>query len=251
MKKRITFDLPPYLTVGQYQEMNSYKGDSNYEKLITLVSAVTKYDKEEIGTWDLNSLREISTKFQDIASPDKEFHSLIEWNGILYGYAHMNKATLGEMVDLENLSKDFETNLHKICAILYRPVTEHNFDSISYAVKQKIKTVNNKVENVFDWYDVEKYDSKSRKKREVSFKDFPVHILLGAISFFLGTVNLYLTTTLSSNNLLSQKEKKMLMKYHLVNLSANIGAGGGLSTNSLNPTYLTLQETKASRMSTI
>lgn len=251
MKKTITFDLPPYLTVGQYQKMNSYKGDSNFEKLITLVSAVTKYDKEEVGSWDLNSLKEVSTKFQNIASPDKEFHSLIEWNDTLYGYAHMNKATLGEMVDLENLTKDFETNLHKICAILYRPVTNHNFESLSFTVKQKLRMVNNSVDNVFDYYDVEKYDSNTRKKREISFKDFPVHILLGAVGFFLGTVNLYLTTTLSLNNLLSKKETKMLMKHYLENLSENIGAGGGLSTSSLTPTFLTLQETKPSRMSTI
>jgi len=243
MKKQITFDLPPFLTIGQYQKMNAYKGDSNFEKLITLVEAVTKYPKEEIGTWDLNSLTTIAKKFQGLASPDNEFHSLIEWNDTLYGYAHMDKATLGEMVDLENLTKDFEGNLHKIAAILYRPVTEHNFDSVSFTVKQKLKIVNNNVENVFDWYDVEMYDNKKRKKREEGFKDFPVHILLGAVSFFLDTVNLYLTTTLYSGKRISKQEMKSLMKTFMLNLSQNIGHGGGLSTTSLSPTYLTLQET--------
>lgn len=250
MKKTITFDLPPYLTVGQYQKMNSYKGDSQFKKLITLVSAVTKYDEDEVGTWDLDSLRTIASKFQELSDPDNEFHSLIEWNGQLYGYAHMDKATLGEMADLETLAKDMEVNLHKIGALLYRPVTEHNFDSLSYAVKQKLKMVNNNVENVFDWYTVEKYDNKKRKKREEGFKDFPIHILLGAIGFFLVTVNLYLTTTLSSQQSISKTKQKLTMDTLLSSLSQSIGAGGGLSTTSLSPEYLRLQETRKSPMST-
>lgn len=246
MKKTITFDLPPYLTIGQYQKMNNYKGDSNFRKLITLVEAVTKYPKEDIETWDVNSLQDIARRFQELSDPDNEFHSLIEWNGTLYGYAHMDKATLGEMADLENLTKDFENNLHKIGALLYRPVTEHNFDSLSFTTKQKLKMVNNKVENVFDWYEVEKYDNKKRKKREEGFKDFPVHILLGAVGFFLGTVNLYLATTLSSQHRITKREKKAMMNNLLTSLSQNIGLGGGLSTGSLSPTYLALQETKLS-----
>ena len=42
---------------------------------------------------------------------------------------------------------------------------------------------NNKVENVFDWYTVEPYDNDKRKQVEESFRDFPAHIFLGAISF--------------------------------------------------------------------
>lgn len=246
MKKSITYELPPYLTVGQYQKMNSYKGDSNFEKLITLVEAVTKYPTEEVRRWDLNSLITIGKQFQELSDPDNEFHSLIEWNDTLYGYAHMNKATLGEMADLENLTKDLENNLHKIAGILYRPVTDHNFDSLSFTVKQKVKMVNNSVENVFDWYNVEEYDSKLRRKREQSFKDFPVHILLGAVGFFLTTANLCLTTTLYSNKRITKKQQKTMMTNLLTNLSQSIGHGGGLSTTSLSPTYLALQETKLS-----
>lgn len=241
MKKKITFDLPPFLTIGQYQKMNSYKGESSLQKLITLVHAVTEYSKEEIMTWDIKSLTTIAEKFKDIASPDNEFHSLVEWNGQLYGYAHMSKSNIGEYVDLENLTKDFDDNLHKIAALLYRPITDHNFESLSFTVKQKLKMVNNKVENVFDYYNVEPYDSNIRKKREREFIDFPIHILLGAISFFLTTGNLSLTTILSSNKSLMTSEKRWMEKTLMANLLENTGHGGGLSTTSLSPTYLRLQ----------
>ena len=248
MKKTISFELPPFLTIGQYQKMNSYKGDSPLYKLITLVEAVTKYPQDEIMTWDMESLTAVASKFQDIADPDNEFHSLIEWNGDLYGYAHMDKANLGEYIDLENLTKDLEINLHKIAALMYRPVTKHRFNTLEFGYKQKVKMVKNDVANVFDFYEVEPYDNDKRKDREEGMKDFPVHIILGAISFFLVTANLYLTTTLSlteeSNN---QMERTDMMKNLLASLGQSIGHGGGLSTTSLNPTYLRLQETKPSQ----
>lgn len=248
MKKKITFDLPPYLTIGQYQKMNSYKGDSPLYKLITLVEAVTKYPKDEIMTWDMESLTAVASKFQDVADPDNEFHSLIEWNGSLHGYAHMDKANLGEYIDLENLTKDLEGNLHKVAALLYRPVTKHRFNTLEFGYKQKVKMVKNDVANVFDFYDVETYDNNKRKDREEAFKDFPVHIVLGAISFFLVTANLYLTTTLSLVKDSNEKmEMKDTMKNLLASLGHSIGHGGGLSTTSLNPTYLRLQETKQSQ----
>lgn len=247
MKKKITFDIPPYLTIGQYQKMNSYKGDSPLYKLITLVEAVTKYPKEEIMSWDMKSLQTVAETFKDVADPDNEFHSLIEWNDTLHGYAHMDKANLGEYIDLENLAKDLEGNLHKIAALLYRPVVKHRFKTLEYGWKQKVKMVKNDVANVFDFYTVEPYNNDIRKDREEAFKDFPVHIILGAISFFLVTANLYLTTTLSSGEQITEMEKKNTMKKSLEALSQSTGLGGGLSTTSLSPTYLRLQETRPSQ----
>jgi hypothetical protein len=242
--KQITFELPPFITIGQYQKMNSYKGDSALHKLVTLVEAITKYPKEDILTWDMKSLQAVSDKFKEVADPDNEFHSLIEWNGELHGYAHMDKANLGEYIDLENLSKDLENNLHKVAALMYRPVTKHRFNTLKYGYKQKVKMVKNDVANVFDYYEIETYDNQTRKDREESFKDFPVHIILGAVAFFLATANLYLTTTLSSADRINKKDTKNQMTTILESLSQSIGLGGGLSTTSLNPTYLQLQETK-------
>jgi len=98
------------------------------------------------------------------------------------------------------------------------------------------------LENVFDWYTIEKYDNEVRKDREKLFKTFPAHIFLGAINFFLSTVSLYSTNILFLENKITKKTRDTMMTDQLANLSANITGGGLLYTNSVSPTYFRLQE---------
>lgn len=240
-KQTIQLDIPEYLTIDQYSRMNLDGELNKVEKMASILSAFTGYELEEVKRWTMKSMSKVFEAYSSLADTKNEFHSLIEWNGQLLGYSHINAMTLGCYIDLEYLSKDVAGNLHKIAALLYRPVTDHRFDSISFTIKQKLKMVNNKVENVFDWYTVEEYDSNKRKKVEESFRSFPAHIILGALAFFLTTANLYLTTTASSDNQIKKLVMKRKRQELLESLSRHIGAGGGLSTTSLNPTYLALQ----------
>ena len=243
MKKNYQIQVPDYLSIEQYAKMNAYKGDSNFGRLVHIVSALTGLDKEEIRSWDVEALTRVSNLFADLADHHNEFHALIEWNGELYGYANIKQATLGEYIDIESMSEDLENNLHKVAAILYRPVKKHRFKTLSYAVKQKVKMLNNNVENVFDWYEVETYDSKVRKEREEDMKGFPAHILLGAVSFFLSSAVLYLNHIQFSKGEITKIQKETREIDILENLSQNIGAGGGLFTTSVNPIYYQYQET--------
>ena len=250
MKKNYQIEVPEYLTIGQYASMNAYKGESSFGRLVHVVSSLTGLDKEEIRSWEPDSLVKVSNLFSGLADHHQEFHSLIEWNGQLYGYANIKQASLGEYIDIESLSEDLENNLHKVAAILYRPVTKHRFKSLSFAVKQKVKMLNNKVENVFDWYEVDKYDSNVRKEREEDMKGFPAHILLGALSFFLSNAVLYLNHIQFSKGEISKIQMETRETEILEALSQNIGGGGGLFTTSLNPIYYQYQGTKASPMLT-
>jgi len=249
-KKTLSITIPDYLTIEQYLNMNSYKGDSNFGRLVHSVAVMTNTEKSEVRKWPVDVLTELGNDFAKLADHHNEFHSIIEWNGILYGYAPIKASTLGEYIDIENLAKDFEKNMHKIAAILYRPIMTHRFKSLEFAIKQKIKMVKNKVENVFDWYSVEPYDNKKRKQVEEEFKDFPAHIFLGAISFFLSTVSLYSTNTLYLQGKISNRMKTQMMNDQLEILSQTTGGGGGLFTNSLSPIYYQLQGTKRSQTST-
>lgn len=243
-KQTIQLNIPEYLTIQQYSKMNLDGELNKVEKMASILSAFTGYELEEVKRWTVKSMNKVFEAYSSLADTKNEFHSLIEWNGQLLGYSHINTMTLGCYIDLENLSKDVAGNLHKIAALLYRPVTDHRFDSISFTVKQKLKMVNNKVENVFDWYTVQEYDSSERKKVEESFKQFPAHIILGALAFFLTTANLYLTTTVSSDNQIQKLVMKRKRQELLESLSQHIGAGSGLFTTSLSPVYLALQGTK-------
>lgn len=246
-KTTVEVTVPDYLTIDQYKRMNDYKLDDNFGRLVHTVSVTTNKPISEVRKWPLDSLTQIANDFATIADHKNEFHSIIEWNGQLLGYAPIHSSTLGEYIDLENLAKDFENNMHKIAAILYRPIKSHRFKTLSFAIKQKIKMVNNAVENVFDWYTVEPYDSEQRRSVENDFRDFPSHIFLGAISFFLSTASLYSINTLYLQGQISNRMKTEMMKEQLEILSATTGAGGGLSTTSLSPIYYQLQGTQQSQ----
>lgn len=246
MKKNYQIEVPDYLTIEQYTHMNNYKGSSNFGRLVHVVSSLTGLEKAEIREWEPDSLVRVANLFSNLADHHNEFHALLEWNGQLYGYANVKQTTLGEYIDIESLSEDLENNMHKIAAILYRPVTSHRFKSPTFAYKQNVKMLNNDVENVFDWYEIEKYDSSLRKKREEDMKGFPAHILLGAVSFFLSNAVLYLNHIQYSKGEITKIQKETKEEEILENLSQNIGAGGGLFTTSVNPIYYQYQETNQS-----
>lgn len=240
----LDIQIPEFLSIAQYAQMAKVNSTDKFHSLIQAVHILTGHDIEDIRTWSLDSIKDLADHFDRIADPKQEFHSIIEWNGELLGYSPVFKASLGEFIDIENLAKDLENNMHKICAILYRPITNHRFDTINFMVKQKIKMAKNKVEDVFDWYDTEKYDNKKRKMREEAFKDFPVHIFLGAISFFLNSVNMYSVNILSLDKQMSRRKARKLLKSQMELVSQNITAGSGLFTDSLSPVYYKLQGTQ-------
>ena len=240
MKKTIQIEIPQYLTGEQFDRINSIEKEEKLDQIAITLSALTGYNEEEIKTWSVDSLQNVYDKFKDLGDNQNEFHSIIEWNGTLYGYSDIKSMTLGCYIDIENLSKDLKGNLHKIAAILYRPITNHRFDSLKFQVKQRIKMLNNKVENVFDWYEIEKYDSKKRKQREEEFKAFPAHILTGALSFFLSTGSLYLNS-IPSSEILTKKLKREMNWLTMESLLLNTTGGGRLYTNSVSPIYSQLQ----------
>jgi len=235
--KQLQLQVPDFVSIEKYNEINSYTGDNNFGRLVHSVSQITGRPISEVRKWSVDSLTKVVNVFAEIADHNEEFHSIVEWNGQLLGFAHMKQATLGEYIDLENYCKDLKNNMHKVAAILYRPIVKHRFDSIEFITKQTIKMAKNEVENVFDWYTVEDYDSDIRKEREESFKQFPVHIFLGALSFFLSTGSLYLNNIAYSKKKITKKMMMMAEKEILESLSASTGGGGGLFTTSLSPTY--------------
>lgn len=246
MKSKIQIEIPEHLTISQYQTIAKASNGSKLEKLVGIVEALSNYSRAEIEKWPIGVLAQIGNDLLAVADRKGEFHTLLEFKGKMYGYAHMNNSTLGEYIDLENLCKDFETNLHKVAAIIYRPVTKHRFNDVMYTLKAGVRTVTNGVDDVFGWYDVEVYDSQTAKERHEEMKDFPIHVLLGAISFFLSTADLYLTDTLSSTGAISKEETARREKRTLDLLLQSIGDGSALYTRWPKQKYSKLQDIRLS-----
>ena len=241
--KSLKLQIPEYITVDKYKEINSYEGQNKFGRLVYTVSKLTGEPFDEVRLWDLDSLTKVSNLYAGIAGHNNFFYPIIKWKDKLYGYSSIRKASLGEYIDLENYCKSLEDNMHSVAAILYRPIEKHRLGNLSFVSKQGIEVVNNKTEKVFDKYTIEKYDSSKREEVEEEFRDFPVHLFLGAISFFLNTGSLYLNNTAFLREKITWTEKMKNEIIIMENLLENTGDGSQRFTNSLRPMLFQSQET--------
>ena len=237
--KEYKIEIPDYLTIQQYLSIVGYKSESKIETIIHQVHSLSGIEKKELRGWSPNDLLSVSKKYTHLVDFKSTFFPLIEFKGELYGYSSIRKAKLGEYIDIEQYAKEPNENLAKLAAILYRPVRKSRFKDYKFVIQQGVKMVRNKVDgNVFDWYEIEDYDIEDRLNREIDMKDFPVHIILGALAFFLQTGLLYTSHMTYSDT--SKPEMKMMQKTMeeaiLGTLSQSIGSGGVLYTTSQNQT---------------
>jgi hypothetical protein len=240
-KKEYKIEIPDYLTIGQYQTIIGHKESSKIETVVHQVHSLTGIEKKELRGWSPKDLMSVSKKYSHLIDFKSSFFPLIEFKGQLYGYSSIKKAKLGEYIDIEQYAKEPNENLAKLAAILYRPVSKSRFKDYNFIVQQGVKMVRNKVDgNVFDWYEIDDYTIEDRLDREIDMKDFPVHIILGALSFFLQTGLLYTSHIAYSDT--SKPEMKIMReeieKGILETLSQSIGHGGVLYTTSQKQTSL-------------
>lgn len=239
--KEIQIAIPEYITIGKYQEIVGLKDEDGLKKMLYTITTLTNYTEDEVREWPLATVTEASTALLDVTTRQNEFYPLIKFGEEVYGYAGLSKGKFSEYLDMEGLLKDPIKNLHQIAALLYRPVVSHKFGSFSFVRKYGYNAVNNKVEDPFKWYTVEKYDNVKREERSEVMKEFPVQLILGAMGFTLTTGTLCLNDTLYSESNLKTTNKEQLQdmeKRMLDSLSQNIGGGSALYTILAKQTYL-------------
>ena len=231
-----------YWTVRHAQNLDHNEEDTSLKQGIKVMSVLTGKTVEEIRSLPMKDYKALAGKAAEYKQLEPEFHSILEYKGELLGYAHVKQMTFGEFLELEGLVKNAKENYHSIAALLYRPIKKHKFDTFKFQYKAGIKALDNEVENIFDQYRLEKYDSEERWEREESFRDFPLHVILGAVSFFLTCSIQYLLTTPYLDQL--KKTEKIAMTLQAKSLLANIGGGGLLYTHSPSPIYYQYPGTK-------
>ena len=210
--KQIT--IPEYLMVKHYKTLNILSSLDETDQMIVVISSVTGEHVDDVMMWSISSIIDVYKRITDIINKNSQtFHPIVEWKGQLYGFRNMSKMTLGEYVDLDNLIKDVDRNLNDILALLYRPVTRNEINTAKFIYKSTIKALKYEVENVFDYYDVEEYNTDKRKIKASEFDEFPLDIALGAMAFFLGTKTMLSSDILlSSHKIQIEKAKKMMSK---------------------------------------
>jgi len=116
----------------------------------------------------------------------KEDYDLVhrfEYDGVEYGFIpNLSKITAGEFIDLDNYMNEEPKQLHKICSILYRPVTR----------------------TFGKYYEIEDYEGTD-KLADIMMK-VDVSIILGAMVFFYSLSK----SLLDHTNTYIQKELKKI-----------------------------------------
>jgi hypothetical protein len=232
-----------YLSINHLKQMQQYDHLSEVDRMIKILSIISDKTEDEIRELPTNGVLEIYTDITDKLLNFKNlFFPIFELNGVKYGFKSIAKMSLGEYVDLEMLAKKPMDNIEDIMAILYRPITKNNFNSFRWALEHGINVAKGQVEDIFKFYEIEKYDIEKRFENAELLKDMPAGFALGALSFFLqvATLSLKNTKTSSQKNL----SKREMMKIAKETVFPNIGDGLQLFTSSRKVPSLTLLETK-------
>lgn len=221
----IKLNIPDYLSVKQWKQFNSLEHLSDSEKMVHMISVLSDRTKEEVREWTPSTLKQVYSKvLEAFTDLQPQFYPVFELDGVLYGFTPISKLTLGEYVDLERLASKSHDNLEEIMAILYRPITKHKFSGLKWAFKSSYKVAIGEAENLFKYYEVEKYDSSKRSEQAEKLNVLPASMGLGALSFFL-----VLASTLSLGSSLSslppKQQKEMMKEMNQQMASMNIGDG--------------------------
>lgn len=183
-------NVPNEITLGIYQELNRFP--EKYKQSIHIISAFTGISARELKNMPMDSIKLVEAFLSDkMVIPDKtELVMTFEHDGVLYGLENdWSKLAFGGWIDFEVYSSDnIYENLHKIMAILYRPVV---WQDKKNPLKYKIKP-----------YLSEEIDDRAEIMRYV-----PVRFWLGASTFFLRIVEIYITIIRDSLTLTLKRQE--------------------------------------------
>ena len=113
------------------------------------------------------------------AATDEAFKRVIEVDGTRYGFINLYKLTIGELADLDTIKShpQSEKQLHKIMAILFRPILSEEGGK----------------------YEIEMHQTEGFSERaDLFLKSLPILHVLGAIDFFFHITKASLNNTLDS-----------------------------------------------------
>lgn len=222
----IRLNIPDYLSIRQFKLFNSMEHLSPGDKMVKMISSLSDKTEDEVKTWTPTSIQDAYGAILDVlVDIQPAFYPIFELDNQLYGYSSMAKMTLGEYVDLERLAKSPHENIEEIIAILYRPITKHKFNGIKWAFKNTFKVKMGDAENLFQYYELEEYNSNERKVNADKLSTIPATMALGALNFFLVLASMSL---LSSNLSSLPPSERMTMEKQISNQIASMNIGDGL-----------------------
>lgn len=187
--------IPEYLTISMYQKLEKEKElyAQDPKQFICLFTGLNWNEVKNLSPEQVKLIQGfISTKVDFNKETPLVFN--FTHNGVEYGLENdWTKLAWGAWIDFEVYSSEnILDNIHKIMAVLYRPIT-------------------NKNPKDHKDYTIEPYDSMTVEKRANEFLTLPITFWMSAANFFFHIVELYISNSKSS---LEQKlkMKRLMMK---------------------------------------
>ena len=188
-------ELPETLSIKHYQTLTKI-GNPNTFQIISVLTGIPENELKELEPDNFNFLEKKLVPMLHVEKPSKIIFQF-KHNDKEYGLVQdFFKLTMAEWVDLEVYSngENILDNIHKIMAILYRPVVK--------------KLKGNK-------YQIENYNSNDIEQRAEEFLDLPLEFYLSVSSFFLQSVTIFtkvLADSLKSKNQIQTVKTRIKQK---------------------------------------
>lgn len=221
----ISLEIPDYLSLKHWKKFIASEHLEPTDKMVSLLAMLSDKTEDEVKEYTPVELKAVyEAVLKSLNELEPTFFPIFELDGVKYGFKSMTSLTLGEYVDLERLAKQPQENIEEIMAILYRPIVKDKLGGVKWAFKNKYKIALGEAENLFKYYEVEKYDSSKRKDNAEKLSVLPASMCLGALSFFL-----VVATTFSVGSNLSSLDgveaMKTIQEMNKQMASMNIGDG--------------------------
>lgn len=196
-----TYEIQDTMSVEQYQRLQVKKlflDNTNSAKLLATYLDIPESELKNAPKKHIDFVESIIfTRLTDGVTKDMIY--TFDYEGKTYGFENdWKKLAWGAWQDLEFLSSDdITSNIHRLLAVLYRPVTE-------------IKGMK---------YKIEPYDSDTIEERAELFKKIPIKIWFGCAQVFFYISNAYITNIKNTLELrmkmyrLMKKGTKILPKW--------------------------------------
>jgi hypothetical protein len=151
-------------TLGTYIDFMAAENDT-----VGQLAAITGLKREQLRNLPMEKVEQVIASYAHNLKKDEHiFKQFIELDGIKFGFHPNLKAiTFGEWLDAMEYSKNFNKNIDKILAILYRPVTAE----------------------LNDRYTIEPYDADIHSKYASKMRQLPLPVVNGCMLFFSTLLN--------------------------------------------------------------
>lgn len=191
-------EITPDLTIGQFQRLHNNLDDfkKNPAQLLSLYLNVSLYELKDLPREQVEFVENYLTNILTVNEFKDETNFIIRHNGVEYGLENdWGKLAWGAWMDLEVYSaENIEQNIHKIMAILYRPIKEYR--------KNK--------------YILVPYKSSEIEDRAEEFLNLPFKYWAGCSSFFLLIASQYMVNMQSSLNTMNRINKLTAMGWKIL-----------------------------------